>query len=104
MLLSTVSLTPLMRAAAIGHLEVVKAWIDEGVDINERGPRGSTALMYAAAGGHADVVALLLDHEADPTPREQGGWDALDHALADGHEEVAAILRQISCESPANSR
>ncbi|MCB0322137.1 MAG: ankyrin repeat domain-containing protein [Bdellovibrionales bacterium] len=89
----TTSLTPLMRACAIGHIEVVQQLLDEGVDVNVRGPRGSTALMFAAGGGHLDVVKILVARGADLSVREDGGWTARMHA-EDEDIEVAKFLEE----------
>ena len=84
-----------MRACAIGHVSAVKHLIDEGADVNERGPRGSTPLMFAVSGGHRDIVEMLLaQNELDLSAREQGGWTAIDHAEADRDFRLARILRE----------
>lgn len=93
-------LTPLMRAAAIGHVELVRellvdARLHQLSTVNERGPRESTALMFAAGGGHFDIVQLLVEHGANPFLCEDGGWCALDHAMADGEEEVVRYLASV---------
>ncbi|MFH1067056.1 MAG: ankyrin repeat domain-containing protein [bacterium] len=37
--------TPLIAAAAEGHVEAVRTLLDAGADIEKEGPRGRTALM-----------------------------------------------------------
>lgn len=86
------SLTPLMRAAAIGHVERVEELLSDGVDVNARGPRGSTALMFAAGGGHLEIVRLLMENGADARLREDGGWSALDHAREDDESGIVEYL------------
>lgn len=95
-------LTPLMRAAAIGHIDLVKDLISDGADINQRGPRGSTALMFAAGAGHLDIVRELVESGADIEAREDGGWTAKMHAEVDHESEVAEFLTMIeqTCTSP----
>jgi ankyrin repeat protein len=88
-------LSPLMRAAAIGHIELVRELIAEGADINQRGPRGSTALMFAAGAGHLDVVQELVQRGADLLVREDGGWTARMHAEIDEETEVVAFLEMV---------
>ena len=52
--------TPLVTAAAQGHLEVVEALVKSGAsDL-------SNALFFASQNGHADVVTALLKLGADP--------------------------------------
>jgi ankyrin repeat domain-containing protein 17 len=89
-------LTPLMRASAVGLAPSVEEFINEGMDINARGPRDSTALMFAAAGGYLDIVKLLVEEGADTEAKEDGGWTALRHAEEDGYEDVVAYLSETS--------
>jgi ankyrin repeat protein len=84
-----------MRAAAIGHLKSVQELLDEGADVNERGPRDSTALMFAAGGGHLDVVRTLVERGADLEAREEGGWTALCHAEQDNDVAMIAYLQGV---------
>ena len=88
-------LTPLMRAAATGQLELVQELLSEGVDVDELGPRDSTALMFAAGGGHFEIVRAIVEAGADVELREEGGWDALMHAEADEYDEIAEYLRLV---------
>lgn len=87
-------LTPLMRAAAIGHLEVVRQLLQEGADVNFRGPRGSTALMFAAGGGHLEIVQVLVENGADVLLKEDGGWTARMHAEGEAYD-VASFLEGV---------
>lgn len=52
--------TALMLASGSGYLEVVKALLAKGANVNAKAYDGTTALDAATAGGHADVRALLL--------------------------------------------
>ncbi|MFN8388919.1 MAG: ankyrin repeat domain-containing protein [Bdellovibrionota bacterium] len=85
-------LTPLMRAAAVGHLEIVEELLNDGADVNERGPRDSTALMFAAGGGHLEIARMLVERGADIDAREAGGWTALCHAKEDNDGEMVTLL------------
>jgi hypothetical protein len=76
-------------AARGGHVEVIEALLDFGVDVDQIEETDSTALMYAAAQGHADVVALLLEQGADTTIRDRGGQTALFWA---SNEDVESLL------------
>ena len=86
-------LTPLMNAAAMGNIEVVRDLLRAGADVNQVGPRRSTALMFAAGSGHLDVVKELVDNGADLELSEDGGWTALRFAEEDGEAEIANFLR-----------
>lgn len=47
------------------HLEVTRALIQRGADVNGKNKYGKTPIMYACQGGHLDVVKLLHASGAD---------------------------------------
>jgi len=47
------------------HTEVVKKLVSANAEINAVHPEGVNALMYAAAGGHLPVVAYLIQNGAE---------------------------------------
>lgn len=51
--------SPLMHAAAEGHLEVVKVLLEHGADRSLRDVDGDDAASFAAQGGHVQVVEYL---------------------------------------------
>ena len=53
-----------MRAAARGHLEVVKFLVGKGSDVNAKGYNSVTSLMLATNASHPDVVEFLKQHGA----------------------------------------
>ena len=81
-----------MRAAAIGHTSVVKKLIEEGADVNARGPRESTALLFAVGGGHLEVVKELVKSGADVDAQEATGWTPIRLAKEDGFKEIEDYL------------
>src|SRR5579864_3483202 len=89
--------TALMKAAANGHLEVVKALVNRA-DPNRRDRHGKTALMLAAAGGHAQMVEYLASLAQLTTEKiltaDKDNKTALDLATAAGHKNVVLALRQ----------
>ncbi len=86
-------LTPLMNASAMGNVEVVRELLRSGANVNQIGPRRSTALMFATGAGHLDVVKELVENGADIELTEDGGWTALRFAEEDGEVEIANFLR-----------
>ena len=58
-----------MGAAGRGHLDVVKALIALGADVNAKSDHGRTALTEAVKNGNVEVVRLLLRKGADVTAR-----------------------------------
>lgn len=60
-------------AASRGDLKGIQTWLDEGGQINSRGPADRTALHAAAVQGHAKAVEFLLSKSADPNLADEGG-------------------------------
>jgi len=75
--------TPLMLAAKIGDVEVVKLLLAQGasVDNNALNSERRTPLMVAINSDSADVVSLLLAEGASVTRRDYKGLTAQDHAI-----------------------
>ena len=57
--------TPIMAAAACGHLETVQALLEHGIRINDGNDFASTALYLALHHGHVNVMRTLLQHGAN---------------------------------------
>lgn len=57
-------------AAGKGDVEAVKAFLEKGVNVNERSGDGETALHWAAKYGRTNVMHYLLQQGADV--REKG--------------------------------
>ncbi|KAK7888677.1 hypothetical protein WMY93_024237 [Mugilogobius chulae] len=53
--------TALMLAVSHGRLEMVRALLECGADVNIQDDEGSTALMCASEHGRSEIVKLLLD-------------------------------------------
>lgn len=53
--------TALMLAVSHGRLEMVRALLECGADVNVQDDEGSTALMCASEHGRTEIVKLLLE-------------------------------------------
>jgi len=69
--------TPLMTAATFGHIDIAKALIDAGANLNLKNSDGSTALISASFFGRSEIVQMMLDNGADTTIRNNMGSTAL---------------------------
>jgi spore coat protein CotH len=69
--------TPLMTAATFGHVNIAKALIDAGANLNIKNNDGSTALISAAFFCRSEIVQALLDKGADANIRNNMGATAL---------------------------
>lgn len=65
-------------AAEYGHLDVVRAALKAGVDLDEQDAEGLTALHLAAAEGQRASAFLLLDEGAGRTLTSRNGQTAFD--------------------------
>ena len=53
-----------MRAAQVGHRDVVKLLLDKKAGMKAKTVKGMSALDYAVKGRHEEVVKLLKDRGA----------------------------------------
>merc|ERR1711935_1062903 len=89
--------TPLYIAAQDGHVDAVRALLEQNADPNlARTDIGATPLYIAAINGHVDAVRALLEQNADPNiARTDNGATPLYMAAAFGHvDAVRALLEQ----------
>ncbi len=88
----------LHNAAMAGDIEMLKAAITAGVDVNARDGRSRTALMYVVDNGYVLLVSQLLEAQADVDMRAADGATALFMAAANGHTEIIELLMKAGAE------
>ncbi|KAL4617467.1 KN motif and ankyrin repeat domain-containing protein 1-like [Arapaima gigas] len=85
--------TALMLAVSHGRMDMVKALLACGADVNAQDDEGSTALMCASEHGHVEIVKLLLAQPGcDATLSDSDESNALSIALEAGHKDIAVLL------------
>ena len=75
-----------------GHLNRVKALLDQGVPVNSRNAPGWTPLNWAAYSGRVNVVQELLRRGAHLNPRTRSGMTPLHVALVLGRSHIVHAL------------
>lgn len=84
--------TPLLYAVFNGHAAVAGYLLEQGADVDQRGPNGMTPLMVAVRNQNAALVALLLAADADEDLKDFEGRTALAQARALASGEIAELL------------
>jgi TonB family protein len=82
----------LPRAAYFGDIDVVRAILAKGADLEKPGVWDGTALIHAAERGLPDMVAVLLAAGANPLARDKEGRGALMFGARSGNSRVVELL------------
>ena len=95
--------SPLIAAAAAGHLEAARRLVEAGADLDLVVPGDENPLIQAAAHGRLETARYLLGAGADPNVQvvvrswrsnETEVRTALGMARRNGHRDVAELLMQ----------
>lgn len=71
-------LTAMLLAARDGQIDAVRALVEVGADVNQRGPGEKTnPTVMAIINGHFEIAKFLLEHGADPNLSNDDGLTAL---------------------------
>jgi ankyrin repeat protein len=88
-----------MLASEQGHLEIVRALIAAGADVNAKTSRGETALMDASDNGNPEIVQALLAAKADLNAEDEMGRTAMMRVSGhEGHSHIVRLLFEASGE------
>ena len=88
----------LHRAAQAGDIEILKAALAAGVDVDARDGQGWTALMHAVNKGYPLLVEPLLAAGAGVDVRAPDGATALFMAAVHGHTEMIVSLMKAGAD------
>ena len=82
-----------LDAAQKGNLDMVKACIYKGIDIDTKDTDGHTALHRASSNGRLNIVQYLVEHcHVNPEAKDQDGTNALHYASKYGHLNIVQYL------------
>jgi uncharacterized protein len=84
--------TPLHYAAANGQLSVVEFLVENNAYIDAESPNNTTPLMMAARHKHITVMRWLTENGADPTYTNQAGLSAASYMKRYGETDQEAWL------------
>jgi ankyrin repeat protein len=85
-------LTPLMRAAWIGRLDVIELLLARAVQLQTRNADGNNALWLACVSNRLEVVQRLIDAGVDLDNQNDTGATSLMYAASSGKDAVVRLL------------
>ena len=81
------------KAGRKGDLDGVKAAVENGADIEERGGLwGGTALHYASTGGYFSITDYLIQRGAEVNCKDNTGSLPIHYACGEGHLDTVELL------------
>ncbi|KAH9016025.1 hypothetical protein EDB85DRAFT_2280101 [Lactarius pseudohatsudake] len=101
-------LTPILRAAECGHLEVVRMLLGHRARIDAADNKGHTPLHRASnnasSDGRLEVVRLLLDSGANAEAKKKNGLTPLHLASSKGNTETVCLLLDRGASADAKDK
>lgn len=95
--------TPLMRAARLARIELVRELIRLGANLELRNADGNTALWLACFSNERAVVEALIDAGASLDNQNDNGATCLMYAASSGKAELVALLLARGCNPSLQS-
>ncbi|XP_057367185.1 ankycorbin-like isoform X2 [Daphnia carinata] len=87
------SATPLQRAAAEGHVDIVHQLLKHGADVNHQDSlHGNSALHEAAWRGYSQTATILCRQRAKVDAVNRAGFTPLHLCCQNGHNETCRVL------------
>ena len=93
--------TLLHVACSLGRLEMVKLFIEMGMNVDACSMIGQTPLHEACIGGHYSVLKMLLSQVSDLDAVDTNGLSAAHYCALNGEVKCLDLLcEQVSCPPP----
>ena len=93
--------TLLHVACSLGRLEMVKLFIEMGMNVDACSMIGQTPLHEACIGGHYSVLKMLLSQVSDLDAVDSNGLSAAHYCALNGEVKcLDLICEQVSCPPP----
>ncbi len=92
------------RAIRSGNLEIVRQFLDAGMDVDAADSSGNTALLLAAENGHGHLVHELLDRKANPNHARTNGDTPLMVAARSGDTQTISLLLDAQADASAKNQ
>ena len=86
------SASPLLWAAFLGRMNVMKELVNKGADMDTKGKNVDSPLHNASYNGHLDVVKLLVENKADVNAKGKNDKTPLHWASQNGRLIVVKFL------------
>lgn len=80
------------KRAGMGEKDVIRLFLESGMNVDSRDKNGATALIRAAENGHIEVIKLLLSRNADKNASDNNGYTALMAATEGSHPVAVSAL------------
>lgn len=90
----------LINEAINGDVDVVRALLEKGANVNAKDSDGETALMKAAYYGYADVVRVLIEKGASADAKNRLGETALQLARLKNRADIVDLLQNALQKDP----
>ena len=91
-------LRPLWYAVSYGHLEIINALLENGLDLNLTNESSKRTILHKAVSSSAReigaIIVALLENGADPLAIDDHGMTAWHAAAASGNLKVLEVLTQ----------
>ena len=92
-------LTPLMRAALAGRLDMVEELLSLGAKVGSKNHDGNNALWLGCVSGQTEIVRRLHAAQIDLDNQNEVGATTLMYAASSGKPEMVALLLELGANA-----